>query len=162
MTKRILIIIAVVVVLGGLVWIARPGSPNTPIKQSNSTLTVEEANNYSFGTISMAEGSVSHEFKIKNTGSEAVVIKKLYTSCMCTTTTIGVNGKQFGPFGMVGMGYIPAINQTINPGEEATVKAIFDPAAHGPAGVGHIERVITLENNAGEPIELHFTAVVTP
>lgn len=81
---------------------------------------------------------------------------------MCTTATLMMGGKQFGPYGMPGHGFIPKINETMDAGEEATVEVVFDPAAHGPAGVGRIERGITIENNAGRPLELGFTALVTP
>ena len=110
----------------------------------------------------MAAGKVSHTFKIKNTSEEAVMVNKMYTSCMCTTAILSISGKQFGPYGMPGHGAIPKINQTISPGEEADVEVVFDPAAHGPAGVGRIQRTITVENNAGGPVELLLVAVVTP
>ncbi len=174
MNKTIIGIILGVLVIGGLIWIARPASPelqrgesdeqsnNAVSATSDGALTVEEANNYDFGTISMAKGIVKHSFKIKNTGSQAVTINKIYTSCMCTTASLMVGGKQFGPIGMPGHGAIPRIDQAINPGEEADVEVIFDPAAHGPAGVGRIQRVVTIENNIGQPVELSFSAVVTP
>ena len=63
---------------------------------------------------------------------------------------------------MGGHGFIPSINETINPGEEASVEVVFDPKAHGPAGVGKIQRVVTIDNNAGSPMELSFSALVTP
>jgi len=164
MNKTIIGIILGVLVLGGLIWIARPDGQNNNVVSatSNGTLTVEEANNYDFGTISMAVGKVSHQFKIKNTSAEAVTVNKIYTSCMCTTAELTIGNKQFGPYGMPGHGVIPKINQTVNPNEEATVEVVFDPAAHGPAGVGRIQRTITIENNAGQPVELLFAAVVTP
>lgn len=165
MNKTIIGIILGVLVIGGLIWIARPdgqSNNNAVSATSNGTLTVEEANNYDFGTISMAAGTVSHIFKIKNTSEEAVTINKMYTSCMCTLAALSLSGKQFGPYGMPGHGAIPKIDQTINPGEEASVEVVFDPAAHGPAGVGRIQRVVTIENNAGQPVELQFVAVVTP
>lgn len=164
MNKTIIGIVIAVLVLGGLVWIARPDSKNTSSTQasSNGTLTVEEANNYDFGTISMAAGQVTHQFKIKNTSKEAVVINKIYTSCMCTTALLMTGDKQFGPYGMPGHGAIPKIGQTVNPNEEAIIEVVFDPAAHGPAGVGRIQRTITIENNAGQPVELLFAAMVTP
>jgi len=153
-----------ILILGGLVWFARPGLQNNqqPSPRNDSVLNVEEGGAYDFGSISMASGNVSHKFKIKNTGSDAVVINKAYTSCMCTTATLTLKDKQFGPYGMPGHGTIPKINQTIAPNEEATVEIVFDPAAHGPAGVGRIQRVVTIENDAGQPLELSFTAVVTP
>ena len=162
--KTIISIIVGILVLGGLVWIARPSAKDAPPTQtgSNGMLSVEESSNYDFGTISMAAGKVSHLFKIKNTSSETVTIDKMYTSCMCTTATLVAAGKQFGPYGMPGHSAIPTIGQSVSPNEEAIVEVIFDPAAHGPAGVGQIQRVVTIENNAGEPVELQFVAVVTP
>ncbi len=164
MNKTILLIAVAVLVLGGLVWIARPNSQDSEASStpSNGTLTVEEANNYDFGTISMAAGKVTHQFKIKNTGADAVTINKMYTSCMCTTATLLIGDKKFGPYGMPGHGATPKINKAVNPNEEISVDVVFDPAAHGPAGVGRIQRAITIENNAGQPVELQFVAVVTP
>lgn len=164
MNKITIGVIVAILALGGLVWIARPDSQSntaSPIR-SNGILIVEEANNYDFGTISMAAGKVKHLFKIKNTGDETITISKIYTSCMCTTASLMIGDKQFGPYGMPGHSAIPRIDQTINPNEEASVEIVFDPAAHGPAGVGQIQRTIIIENNAGQPVELQFTAVVTP
>lgn len=164
MNKTITSIAIAVLALGGIIWIARSSSQNNTVisAKSNGTLTVEEANNHDFGTISMAAGKVKHQFKIKNTGNEAVTISKMYTSCMCTTVTLINGGEQFGPYGMPGHEVIPTIDQTVNPNEEATMEIVFDPAAHGPAGVGRIQRTITIENNAGQPVELQFAAMVTP
>lgn len=163
----IISILVTILVVGGIIWIARPGSQRNTASvsssmKSNGALTVEETNNYDFGVISMAAGAVKHAFKIKNTSSDAVTIKKIYTSCMCTNAILEKAGKRFGPYGMPGHAFIPSINQTINSGEEAIVETIFNPAAHGPAGIGLIERTVYIENNAGEPIELLFAATVTP
>jgi hypothetical protein len=164
MNKTIIGIIIGILVLGGLIWIARPdGQNNNAVSgSSNGSLTIEEANNYDFGSISMAAGKVTHQFKIKNTSAETVSISKMYTSCMCTTATLMIGSKQFGPIGMPGHGAIPLINQAIKPSEEVRVEVVFDPAAHGPAGVGRIGRTVTLENNTGKPVELQFAAIVTP
>jgi len=110
----------------------------------------------------MAAGKVTHQFKIKNTSSEAVIINKIYTSCMCTTAMLTIGDKQLGPYGMPGHEDIPRIDQMVNPNEEVTIDAVFDPSAHGPAGIGQIQRTITLENNAGQPVELSIAATVTP
>ncbi len=162
MNKLILGSIGAVLVLGGLVWIARPQNGASTPENSNGVLVAQEANSYDFGTISMAAGNVTHQFRIKNTGSEAVTIRKMYTSCMCTTAFLMVQGKRFGPVGMPGHGAIPSINQAVNPSEEAVVEVAFDPSAHGPAGVGRIQRTVTIENNSGQPVELQFSAIVTP
>ncbi len=166
MNKNIIGIAIAVLVLGGLVWVAQPNNSqnNTTAlsTESNGTIIVEGTNSYDFGTISMSAGKVKYQFKIKNTSSGAVTINKIYTSCMCTTALLAIGNKQFGPYGMPGHNAVPRVDQTVNSNEEAIVEIVFDPAAHGPAGVGRIQRAITIESNAGQPILLQFVAVVTP
>ncbi|MBI2635200.1 MAG: DUF1573 domain-containing protein [Parcubacteria group bacterium] len=157
------IILAIVV---GFIWISRRSSENQTPKASltgSSALAAAESF-FDFGKISMAKGNVSHDFSVKNTGSKPVNITKIYTSCMCTTAILQMSsGKELGPYGMPGHGgFAPAINQIVMPGEEITIKTIFDPAAHGPAGVGPIERAVYVENDSGKPFEIQFKAVVTP
>ena len=170
-TKFILGASALILVIGGVIIAAKPGPvTNSPtavelVKASaaNSAgrLTASETK-FSFGPISMARGKVTHRYPIRNTGTEQILIRKLYTSCMCTTAALVKNGKAGEAFGMPGHTPIPTINEPINPQEEAFVEVVFDPAAHGPAGVGPIERVVTVENNAGRPLELEFAALVSP
>jgi hypothetical protein len=62
---------------------------------------------------------------------------------------------------MPGHGFIPSIGEILDAGASVDVEVVFDPAAHGPAGVGRIERVVTLENSAGAPLEFRFSANVT-
>lgn len=116
---------------------------------------------YDFGTISMANGKVSKVFTFKNNTVETIVAEKLYTSCMCTTATLIKDGQSFGPFSMPAHGFIPGINENIDPGQEGRIEVVFDPAAHGPAGVGPIERQAILETSDGQLI-FKFKAQVTP
>jgi len=53
-------------------------------------------------------------------------------------------------------------NITVKPGESVVVETIFDPAAHGPSGVGLAERSVYLESNSQKSpkLELKFSAVV--
>ena len=164
MNKTIIVILVATPILAGLIWVAQPNiqSAETVALSSNGELIVEDSSNHDFGTISMRNGDVKHQFKIKNASSEAVAINKMYTSCMCTTATLLIRAEEFGPYGMPGHGAIPKINQVVNPGEAVIVEVVFDPKAHGPAGVGRIERAVTLENNTGTPLELRFLAMVTP
>lgn len=161
--KLVLTSLLVIVVLFSLFWLGRNGSLNQiqPAKVGSRFLTAGERS-FDFGSISMAAGSVSHLFKIRNSSDKPVQIDEIYTSCMCTAASLIHNGKERGPFGMPGHGFIPEIGEKLNPDEEADVKVVFDPAAHGPAGVGLIERVVYLENDSGTPLELSFKAVVTP
>lgn len=156
-----------ILVFIGLVWAARPapGETNTAAAGTGSgaasALTADE-HAFDFGTISMAAGNVRHAFTVRNRDNAAATIKKMYTSCMCTTATLTAGGTSYGPFGMPGHGSIPTINAEIGANESASVEVIFDPAAHGPAGVGKIERVVRLEQESGDPLELHVSAFVTP
>lgn len=166
-TKNTLIGIAgALALIIGLIWIARPTANNSSttanIGSESGGALAAEVQSYDFGTISMAAGKVSYVFTIKNNGTGPVAIEKIYTSCMCTTAKLDVGDAQFGPYGMQGHGVIPKINQSLGPNEEATVEVVFDPAAHGPAGVGHIERVVRIEHSGGEPLELAISTTVTP
>ncbi|MBI2039254.1 MAG: DUF1573 domain-containing protein [Candidatus Niyogibacteria bacterium] len=164
-SKIIIGVFASVLLLAGLLWIARSDLQNTAAVSlaSRSALSAEEAD-FDFGTISMAAGNVSHAFRVKNAGSEPIAIEKMYTSCMCTTATLTKGAQTFGPYGMPGHNsFIPRMNETLGPNAEAVIEAVFDPAAHGPAGVGLAERSVYIEtNSAGAPtLELTFRAEVT-
>jgi hypothetical protein len=132
---------------------------------SAANLSISEDAFYDFGTISMAQGNASHAFKVKNTGAEPVQISKIYTSCMCTSASFLKEGKKYGPYGMPGMSnpgeLTTSLNQTISPDEEASVEVVFDPNAHGPAGVGPIDRTVYLETPNGNA-EIRIKGMVTP
>ena len=162
-----------ILVLGGLIIAAMPD----PVKRTPTALEMVSADaasrsagrlaavetKFNFGSISMAAGKVSHRYRFRNAGTEPIVLGKMYTSCMCTTAAlVKSSGRKFAPVGMPGHTPIPALNETMQPNEEAMVEVVFDPAAHGPAGIGPTDRVVTIENSAGRPLELAFTANVTP
>lgn len=151
-------------VIGGFMLLGRPATSGklqgSTSPRNVSQLAVSESV-YDFGTVSMAAGKVSHVFTIKNPTPKPQTATKLYTSCMCTAATLLYKGRQVGPFGMPGHGFIPEISETIAPGEEAAVEVVFDPAAHGPAGVGRIERTVILETSSGS-LQLGFAAQVKP
>lgn len=160
---KILIIGSVLVVgLGVLLFFAQPSGQ--PADSSNSPQNLLEVSEpfYDFGTISMKDGLVSKVFKIKNTQTEAVRLAKLYTSCMCTKATLKINGRAEGPFGMPGHGSVPTFSQTIEPNAEAEIEVVFDPNAHGPSGVGPIERQVILEGPQGKVATMEIKADVTP
>ena len=159
--------VAVVAVLfGGLIWFSRSGGEtnngSTDVESLSKGVLAAEEISFDFGTISMAKGKVSHIFKLKNNTSEPALVSKIYTSCMCTNATLIHGDKKMGPFGMPGHGIIPKVNDTVKPGEEVSVETVYDPAAHGPAGIGWVERVVFIETESGLPLQLKFTATVTP
>jgi len=117
---------------------------------------------YNFGKISMAAGNVSKVYWIKNISGDPLDITRLSTSCMCTVATLITPAGKKGPFGMPGHGPTPRLEEHLAPGESAQVEVVFDPAAHGPAGIGQTDRIVTIENDGGLPLELRFSAMVTP
>ncbi len=145
-----------------LIWLGNaPETDNrAQLASGNQALSAAETA-YDFGRISMAKGPVTRAFAVRNTSTEPVRVRKLYTSCMCTTASLLNGDKRIGPYGMPGHGAIPTFSETLAPGQEATVEVTFDPAAHGPAGVGAINRVVTLEHEQGT-VQLRVTAFVTP
>lgn len=111
----------------------------------------------------MANGNVEKLFKVTNSTDGDIILKSLTTSCMCTTAYIEQDGARKGPFGMPGHGRpVPAANEVIPAGGTINIVAVFDPAAHGPAGVGRIDRFIYLKENSGAVLELEIKANVTP
>lgn len=157
-------IAAIIVLFGGLIWLSRGGTQNdgANISQSGGGALLAEETNFNFGEVSMVKGKVSYTYKLKNDSNEPATISKIYTSCMCTEATLVHGGKKHGPYGMPGHGFIPKINESISAGETADIEVVFDPAAHGPAGVGLVERVVYVEDGRGKQLQLKFTVTVTP
>ena len=146
---------------GGLYLMSRPQPQVSVNPQATGQLTVAESF-YDFGSVSMAKGLVTHKFTLTNAGSVPATVTKMYTSCMCTKAKLTVADQSWGPIGMPDHTAMPNLSVQIEPGQTAEVEAVFDPAAHGPAGVGVIERQVTLELNGQSPLQLSFKAVVTP
>lgn len=171
MNKKIVVIGALVLlaIVGLMFWgrsnAVAGGQPanhaEAPDGSGPSPLSASEML-HDFGTISMKNGLVDHQFIITNNTNASVEIPSVYTSCMCTTAFLETPTGEKGPFGMQGMGYIPPANETIPSGESRTVKVVYDPNAHGPAGVGAIDRFIYLVDKQGGVLALEIKAVVTP
>lgn len=170
MKKNITILIVVLAVIVGLIYWGRPtqqvAGTSHPARNamSGETTGVLFATEtlYDFGTISMKDGKVNHEFLVTNNSSQPVNLQKIATSCMCTAAEFELNQKIYGPFGMEGMGGQTKTNITINPGESAILRTIYDPNAHGPAGVGMIDRFVYLSSSEDKKVQFEIKAVVTP
>ncbi|MDO8600986.1 MAG: DUF1573 domain-containing protein [bacterium] len=163
--KIIISLIAGMALLFGIAWVSgsfSSGEDDASLggAEVSGALILEERS-YDFGAISMAAGKVTHEFIIKNNGTEPVEISKIYTSCMCTEASLKIGDVVRGPFGMPGHVALPRVQEMLGAGEGAMLAVTFDPAAHGPAGVGRIERVVSVENS-GATLEFNISATVTP
>lgn len=117
-------------------------------------LTAEETA-FDFGSIPMYGGKVKHNFTLKNASQVPVKISKIYTSCMCTEVML-ISGKtQKGPFGMPGHGGLASFaSQEIEAGEIAILEVEVDPAAHGPQGVGPAKKVVYIETDDSQKLQL--------
>jgi len=170
--KLIVIVIFIGASAVGLIWFGRFGSWDYANTISTASVTVTDQSPigalevserfFDFGSISMARGKVIHSFRAKNVGTGPISVEKLYTSCMCTSASFIKGTDRFGPFGMAGHGFIPRINQQIAAGEEFQVEVVFDPAAHGPAGIGRIDRAVYVETAENGTFEFHIAALVIP
>lgn len=162
--------VLVVVIVAGAILAAKPqqaprpaatAAPSSAPSRPAGALAARETN-FDFGSVSMAAGKVSHRYWFRNASDAPVLIRKIYTSCMCTTATLVKGARIVNRYGMPGHGPVPRVDESMGPNEAAYLDVVFDPAAHGPAGVGPTERTVTIESDAGEPLMLGFTALVRP
>ena len=117
---------------------------------------------YDLGDVPINGGLVTKEYGVTNTTSSVLKLKKIATSCMCTKSKVKVGDNETKFFGMEGHGdKNPPVNLDIAAGEVVKVTMEFDPAAHGPQGVGPIDRsiLLTFSDPAGVK-ELGFKGVV--
>lgn len=83
---------------------------------------------HDFGSIREVNGAVSYNFEFVNTGNAPVLIKKVESSCGCTSPEW--------------------TRQPILPGKKGFIKAIFDPDNRP----GYFDKTITVHSNAHNPV----------
>lgn len=154
------IIFTFLLVLGGSVLLGGEEKSQDPTTQVMGVAVNPE--NYQLGNVPIKAGIVTRDYEIENTTDQTIKIKKIATSCMCTQAKITINGQETKFFGMEHpTDKNPPINLELAPGEKALVTVNFDPAAHGPQGVGAFERVVWLTFSDPEGVkELTFSGVV--
>jgi hypothetical protein len=179
--KTIISLIVILVGITGLVWwskIADSRTLNASIGGSHPAIVrtegdklIAEENFYDFGKISMKDGNVSKIFKVTNPGTADINLTNVSTSCMCTAAyLLREDGSKLGPFGMPGHGGTTDMpghgdgkaGEIIPSGESRDIEVVYDPNAHGPAGVGLVDRFVYLVDENGQKLELEIKAVVTP
>lgn len=147
------IIVITVLILGGAIYFGSRMGATTQVTADNQvTMTVTE-NRYDWGTIDLNGGLATKSFEIKNTSDSALKLYDVKTSCMCTTAQLKTPSKTSPKFKM------HEKNSSVfevPPGETAELFVEFDPAFHGPSGVGPINRTITMNTNDVENPILTF------
>lgn len=112
-----------------------------------------DANRYDWGAIPIDGGVVDHSFFIENTSANALKLYAVKTSCMCTTAWLKTKEQTSKRFGMHEKG---GEVFEVQPGETAELVVEFDPAFHGPSGLGPISRTVTLRTNDASNPTLSF------
>ncbi len=163
MKETIAVVSISIVGLAGLLWFGN-STPKNIVPEGNAAGVLVAAEKfYDFGTISMKNGNVTKDFTVNNPTDKDVFVSTLVTSCMCTSAFIvAPDGRSKGPFKMPGMGYVPPANETIKAGESRIIRVVYDPNAHGPAGVGPIDRFATLTDASDGTFQFEIKALVTP
>ena len=156
--QKFLVVVGVVTLalLGGMIFLAGKSGPGSIAQevQSDSGAKAELAEtSYDWGQIKMFDGNATATFEVKNTGSSTLKLFNGVTTCACTSAYLQVGDIKSNVFGMhtKSNGVFE-----ISPGQSAELTVIFDPAFHGPSGVGPIERLVILETNDPENPKLTF------
>lgn len=157
----IVILITAIVLTGGIFLATKNKSKDlTAAEPLNSTASaVVGETSYDWGEIGINDGEVEKTFKIKNEGSSPLKLSNVITSCMCTTAQLVLRDLSSPVFGMHSKSnYVLEVPS----GAEADLKVVFDPAFHGPSGVGPINRQVVVSTNDSSKPELNFmlTAIV--
>jgi hypothetical protein len=122
------IIIASIILISGLLVLgyfkATPGAENG---SGNGPEIEILPKIFEFGDIQYGQ-IVEYDFSVKNSGNDALEIKKVATSCSCTTAKVD--------------------RETIPPGETADLHVRYDSGAMGSLhGKGRQERIIYIRSN---------------
>jgi hypothetical protein len=150
----IAVILGIILMSVGTIWAV---VKMTAVEEITATSQVElqlEQTTYDWGTISMADGKVSADFEIANKGEEVLKIYGITTTCTCTTAQFFWEGGNSPLFSMHGRSNNVV---SIDPGQTVNLKVVFDPAYHGPSGVGPATRGVLMKTNDVNRPEIQFT-----
>lgn len=139
------LLFSLIIIAGFIFWQVRSPEVSgvTDSTEISGILITPETSDW--GQISINGGVVTREFELKNTTEKTVKLKKVATSCMCTQASVEAGGASTRFFGMEMAGdRNPAVSLEISAGETGKIIIKFDPAAHGPQGIGPFEREVVL------------------
>lgn len=148
------------IIAGGVWWSGRDGAVSGMSSEAgvDAKAQVMEST-YDWGEISIDGGKVEKVFDIKSEGAGTLRLHNVSTSCMCTTAQLLLGNKKSPEFGMHTKS---SYKLEVPPGETAQLKVVFDPAFHGPSGIGPVTRQIEVQTNGANQQKLSFvlTAMV--
>ena len=148
------IAITILILGGGIFLLSSTTSAPAKITTSQNAKATVSEKTFDWGNIPYSGGNVTKTFVIKNTGSDPLQLTGVKTSCTCTKAQIIIDGKTSPYFSMHSTsGWVGEVA----PNKEAQLNVIFDPAFHGPTGVGPIERLISVGTNDLQNLTLEFS-----
>lgn len=153
-----LLIATIVILFGGVVLLGDTTVSGSRVSSPNAKAQTQEPTQYDWGKIPINGGNVTKTFTIKNTGIETLQLFNVKTSCHCTVANVTIDGKRSENFGMSG---ISNWTGEVNAGKEATLTVIFDPAFHGPQGIGPVTRYVSVETNDQRNRKITYTLTAT-
>lgn len=153
--KLIVIVLAATIVLmaGGVLVINLTNTPQITASQ-NAKAYVSDPTSHDLGKVDYAGGVVKKSFTIKNTGNDALKVYNIKTSCHCTKAYVTIGGQDSPNFGMDS---VSSWMGEVGNGKEAKITVVYDPAFHGPAGIGPFTRFASVETNDKSNPKLIFT-----
>lgn len=160
--KKISIIFVVAtlfIVIGGMFFTSKNSSSSVTLGTSYEAKLWVDQKTHNWGRIDYNSGNVSKTFTIRNLGTSPLMLSGIKTSCMCTKAKLTINGVDSPYFGMhENSSWVTEVVA----GKEALLTVIFDPAFHGPTGVGSISRQVLVQTNdkASPSLEFNLTGVV--
>ena len=148
-----LAILTLAILVGGVAVVGRTSSQSSISASPEVNVEIPEVF-HEWGTIPIDGPVVEKTFTIRNSGSDILKLSNVQTSCMCTEAQVTIGNEQSPYFGMHGqsswVGEVP-------PAQEALLRVTFDPAYHGPTGVGQITRLVSLTTNDSDQPKIEFT-----
>lgn len=140
MGQKSIITVIIILAIFGLAIVgyfnAVPGVENKTDSQPQIEITPKS---FDFGEIEYGK-IAEHTFKVKNSGSKILEIKRVATSCACTTAKIN--------------------KEKLEPGQETELVIKYDTAAmgQGPHGRGKQERIIYVKSS--DPLKPQIEAMI--
>lgn len=144
----------ILLLVGGVFFLSKQPAGSVTLSTNAAALFATDHDRYEWGDIDYGGGKVSHRFTIKNDGTADLSIANLKTSCMCTTVQF-VSPSGNSP--ALAMHQKSSWEGTLAPNQAADIEAVFDPAYHGPQGVGPIERIVSFDTNDPKKPYVEFT-----